>query len=77
MLRPKVFRPELKEELRLELAARLLPLPPPLLPPLLLPPVPMAALTLRFEAAEEREELDAVKRCELSVRPGGLGLSPS
>ena len=76
MLRPKVLRPELKEELRLELAARLLPLPPPLLPPLLLPPVPMAAFTLRFEAAEEREELDAVKRCELSVRPGGLGLSP-
>ncbi len=47
-----MLRPELKEELKLELDARLL--------LLLLFPV-MAALTLRLEAAEEREELEAVK----------------
>jgi hypothetical protein len=52
LLRPYVLRPELKEELKLELDARLL--------LLLLFPV-MAALTLRLEAAEEREELEAVK----------------
>ena len=46
-----MLRPELKEELRLELAVRL--------EPLLL--LLMAAFTLRFEAAEEREELVAVK----------------
>ncbi len=47
-----MLRPELKEELRLELAVRLEPL-------LLL--LLMAAFTLRLEAAEEREELVAVK----------------
>jgi hypothetical protein len=52
LFRPKVLRPELKEELRLELAVRLEPL-------LLL--LLMAAFTLRLEAAEEREELVAVK----------------
>lgn len=56
-----MFRPELKEELRLEFVARLLVLPP-LLWLLLLLPLLMAAFTLRLEAAEEREELDAVKR---------------
>jgi hypothetical protein len=50
LLRPKVLRPELKEELRLALAARLL-----------VPLATMAAFTLRLEAAEEREELEAVK----------------